>query len=105
MAATEEPVSTQAKTFSHFAAHPLCPLTASEILSTSDLIKSLWPSNVELLFKVVTLEEPQKKQFVPYLDAEHSGNALPRIERRAFVAYYLRNTVSTSLTASFKSSS
>ena len=94
MAATQQSVSPQACASNHFAAHPLCPLTASEISDTAQLINSLWPSNVDLLFKVITLEEPQKKHFVPYLDAEHAGRNLPRIDRKAFVAYYLRNTVS-----------
>lgn len=93
MAATQEYASPQAKVSERFVAHPLCPLTASEISNTSQLIKDLWPSNVELLFKVVTLDEPAKKLFVPYLEAEHKGNALPRIDRKAFVAYYIRNTV------------
>jgi hypothetical protein len=93
MAATQEAVSPQARAAEHIAAHPLCPLTASEISNTAQLIKRLWPSNVDILFKVITLEEPQKKHFVPYLDAEHAGKTLPRIDRKAFVAYYLRNTV------------
>jgi Copper amine oxidase, N2 domain len=93
MAATQEVISPQARATEHIAAHPLCPLTASEISNTAQLIKKLWPSNVDIRFKVITLEEPQKKHFVPYLDAEHAGRTLPCIDRRAFVAYYLRNTV------------
>ena len=93
MAATQEAISPQAHTVEHNTAHPLCPLTASEISTTAQLIKGSWPSNVDILFKVITLEEPQKKHFVPYLDAEHTGRTLPRIDRKAFVAYYLRNTV------------
>jgi hypothetical protein len=93
MAATQQIVSPQARAPKHFAAHPLCPLTASEISNTAQLIKALWPSHADLLFKALTLEEPQKKHFVTYLDAEHAGRTLPRIDRKAFVAYYLRNTV------------
>jgi Cu2+-containing amine oxidase len=93
MAATQEAISPQAHATEHIAAHPLCPLTASEISNAAQLIKKLWPSNVDILFKVITLEEPQKKHFVPYLDAEHAGRTLPHIDRKAFVAYYLRNTV------------
>ena len=93
MAATQEAISPHTLATKHVATHPLCPLTASEISTTAQLIKRLWPSNVDILFKVITLEEPQKKHFVPYLDAEHAGRTLPRIDRKAFVAYYLRNTV------------
>ena len=85
-----EPTPTPAK---HFVAHPLCPLTASEVERTADLIKSLWPAKIDLRFKVITLDEPSKKSFIPYLDAEHNGAALPFIPRKVFVAYYIRNTV------------
>ena len=59
MAATQQTGSLQARVPKHVAAHPLCPLTAAEISHTADLIKRLWPSNVDLLFKVITLEEPR----------------------------------------------
>jgi primary-amine oxidase len=76
-------------------AHPLCPLTAAEISTTAELTRSVWPANVDLRFKVITLDEPAKKSMVPYLEAEHSGSALPQIPRKAFVSYYIRNTVSS----------
>lgn len=74
--------------------HPLCPITAAEISQSADLIRSLYPAKTDFLFKAITLEEPEKAQLVPYLDAEHSRGRLPRIERKTFVCYYLRNTVS-----------
>ena len=76
--------------------HPLSPLTASEITTSAELIKGLYPSQTKVQFKAITLEEPEKAQLVPYLDAEHSGRPLPRIPRKAFVNYYIRNTVSSS---------
>lgn len=78
---------------SHTVAHPFCPLSADEIRAASALVRSIWPTSADLRFKTVTLDEPAKKEFLPYLDAEHSGAPLPHIERRAFVAYYIRNTV------------
>ena len=74
--------------------HPLCPITASEIKNTAQLIRRLYPSKTELQFKAITLEEPLKAQLAPYLQAEHQGARLPKIDRKAFVSYYLRNTVS-----------
>lgn len=74
--------------------HPLGPLTAAEILQSSQIIKSSWPAEVVFQFKSVTLEEPKKAELVPYLAAEHSGSALPKIDRRSFVVYYIKNTVS-----------
>lgn len=74
--------------------HPLAPLTASEIATTADLLKSVWPSNADLRFKIITLDEPPKKQMVPYLAARDSGSSLPFIPRKSFTSYYIRNTVS-----------
>lgn len=79
------------------ASHPLSPLSASEITTSAELIKSLYPTQTRIHFKAITLEEPEKAQLVPYLDAEHNGRSLPRISRKAFVNYYIRNTVSPSL--------
>lgn len=79
------------------ASHPLSPLTASEITTSAELIKGLYPTQTRIDFKAITLEEPEKAQLVPYLDAEHNGRSLPRISRKAFVNYYIRNTVSPSL--------
>lgn len=78
------------------SAHPLCPLTASEIRHSASLIRDLYPAKTEFNFKAITLQEPEKAHIVPFLDAEHSGARLPEIDRKAFVCYYLRNTVSTS---------
>ena len=75
-------------------AHPLCPVTAAEIKQSAHLIRSLYPANTDFAFKVITLEEPEKAHLVPYLDAEHSRGRLPQIDRKIFVCYYLRNTVS-----------
>lgn len=77
--------------------HPLGPLTAEEILQTSKIIKGLWPAEVTLQFKSITLQEPNKAELVPFLTAEHSGSALPKIDRRSFVVYYLKNTVSLTI--------
>ena len=92
--ATQEAFSPEPAASNHYVAHPLVPLTADEISKTADLTRSLWPAHTDLRFKIITLNEPAKKQFIPYLDAEHSGRSLPFIARKAFVAYYIRNTVS-----------
>jgi primary-amine oxidase len=73
--------------------HPLGPLTAGEISESARLIKSLWPSNTNIQFKVITLKEPNKTELVPFLAAEHAGGSTPTIERKSFVVYYIRNTV------------
>jgi primary-amine oxidase len=74
--------------------HPLGPLTASEITQSSQLIKSLWPTNTNLQFKSITLQEPIKGELIPFLEAEQTAQSTPTIGRRSFVVYYIRNTVS-----------
>lgn len=75
------------------AQHPIAPLTASEITDSSRLIRELWPSNTNLQFKVITLQEPNKAELLPFLAAAHEGRRPSLIERRSFVVYYIRNTV------------
>lgn len=77
------------------AAHPFAPLSKQEITSAVALIKGRWPADTDLQFKIVTLEEPAKAEAVPYIEAEHNGQNLPSIDRRALVAYYIRKTVSS----------
>ena len=91
------PVTLSAGLSKKTASHPLSPLTASEITKASGLIKALYPSKVDLHFKAVTLEEPEKAQLVPYLEAECQGRRLPSLDRKAFVCYYIRNTVRPSI--------
>ena len=75
--------------------HPLGPLTAREILQTSNLVRGCWPGDIDCHFKVVTLLEPTKAELVPRLTAERAGqNHGITIDRRAFVVYYFRGTVS-----------
>lgn len=73
--------------------HPLCPLTGDEIQSTARLIESVWPESVSLSFKVITLSEPPKEKLAPYLQALDNSQSPSPLERRVFVAYYVRNTV------------
>ncbi|KAI4109207.1 MAG: hypothetical protein L6R37_000638 [Teloschistes peruensis] len=74
------------------SSHPLSPLTSSEITNASSLVQKLWPSNIDLQFKILTLQEPEKTQVLPYLNAEHRGAKTPTIERKVFVCYYIRKT-------------
>lgn len=75
------------------AKHALEPLSADEITGAAELVRSVWPSQTDLHFKVITLLEPPKAEVIPYLQAEHTGAPLPSIDRKVFVNYYLRNTV------------
>jgi len=72
--------------------HPFAPLSENELLNAGSLIRAEWPASTDLQFKVITLEEPPKAEVFPYLEAEHTGNAVPSIDRRALVVYYIRKT-------------
>lgn len=74
--------------------HPLAPLTGEEITRAAELMRSVWSAQTDLHFKSVTLEEPPKAEVLGYLEAEHNGQSAPQIARKAFVNYYIRNTVS-----------
>lgn len=76
------------------ATHPLAPLSEKELISAAAIIRASWPAHTDVHFKVVTLQEPPKAEVVPYLEAEHNGTQLPQVSRRAFINYYIRNTVS-----------
>ncbi|KAI9729382.1 MAG: hypothetical protein M1834_006906 [Cirrosporium novae-zelandiae] len=72
--------------------HPLDPLTASEVIQISTLLKNK-ESQHSLHFKFINIIEPPKKQLVPYLTAERSGSShRPLLERRANALYYHRGT-------------
>jgi primary-amine oxidase len=73
--------------------HPLAPIDATEIKQAVSYVRSQWPAGTDLHFKSITLQEPAKKEVVPYLDAEASGAPLPQIDRRVGVTYYIRKTV------------
>lgn len=76
-------------------------MTADEIHHAAALIRAIWPAaggtgtGIDIQFKVVTLSEPAKAEMVPYLEAEHQGRNGVKPQRRAWVNYYLRNTVCT----------
>jgi primary-amine oxidase len=73
--------------------HPLAPLSAAELKTAASIIRASWPARTDLHFKVVTLQEPPKVEVLKYLEAEHGGKSLPTVSRRAFINYYIRNTV------------
>ena len=76
-----------------YQAHPIGPLSGTEIETSSTLIRQAWPTGTRFQFKVITLLEPAKAELIPYLDAERKGLKHRDIDRRAFVVYYLKNTV------------
>lgn len=90
----EEPTSLPTRPSKQVHTHPFAPLSKDEIYSAAGLVKSQWPEGTDLQFKAVTLEEPAKQEAIKYLEAENNGLSTPTIDRRAFVSYYIRKTVS-----------
>lgn len=77
-------------------ANPLVPLNSSEIQIVAKLIKQQCGLHVPLHFKAITLEEPHKEHVVAFFEAQKQGRALPELERKAFVSYYITDSVSIS---------
>jgi len=97
MAPLEEPTTLPIRSSKQSQTHPFAPLSRDEIRSASGLVQSQWPENTDLQFKAITLEEPAKSEAIPYIEAENAGKTSPSIDRRAFVSYYIRKTVSQGL--------
>ncbi|KIW72758.1 hypothetical protein PV04_00933 [Phialophora macrospora] len=73
------------------ACHPLNDLTASEVKQAASLIRQLHRDQ-DLVFKAITLDEPQKDLVLSYFKAQESGKPLPVVPRVVFAAYYFKGT-------------
>lgn len=82
------------RTTKQSSVHPLASLSSDEIKNAVSLLKTQWPAKTDLHFKQVTVQEPPKAEAVPYIEAECRGQRLPHLDRKVFVTYYLRKTVS-----------
>ncbi|OAQ59106.1 copper amine oxidase [Pochonia chlamydosporia 170] len=72
--------------------HPFSQLTAAEIKLSSQIIRQLHPANTVIIFKTITLQEPDKEVALEYLQAESEHRPdRPVIDRRSFVAYYRKD--------------
>jgi primary-amine oxidase len=89
--------STSAEKSKDAGVHPLSSLSAQEIALTAVIVKRLWPPSADLHFKIITLQEPRKDELLPYLEAGHGSGKVPLIERKVWVNYYVRNTVSINI--------
>ena len=71
--------------------HPLAPLSDAEFRCARDVVVAAHATHPSaLLFRTVQLEEPPKKELVPFLVAEHAGEVsgkTSRPSRRARVQY------------------
>lgn len=56
--------------------HPFDPVTAEEIQSAVTILGADF-KGVELRFKLIDVNEPTKKDVIPYVEAERLGQQLP----------------------------
>ena len=63
------------------SADPLLDLSASEIEQAASLIRQLHKGD-KLVFKAITLEEPQKDLVLQFLKAQDTGSQCPAVAYR-----------------------
>lgn len=66
--------------------HPLDQLSVAESDKTRDLIVAARGSGAVLQFRSIFLDEPLKKELVPFLEAEHAGSLTAQTPRPARLA-------------------
>lgn len=69
--------------------HPFDPLTPAEIRLAVKILEASFPG-VPLRYKVIEVQEPIKKDTVPYLEAERKGAPLPARPTRILTALFHR---------------
>ncbi|KAL2828758.1 copper amine oxidase [Aspergillus cavernicola] len=69
--------------------HPFDPLTPQEIRLGFLILQSAFPG-VQLRINRIDLQEPIKKDVIPYIEAERLGKPLPRKPTRVLYSYFHR---------------
>ncbi|KAL4797251.1 copper amine oxidase [Aspergillus venezuelensis] len=69
--------------------HPFDPLSPQEIRLGHRILQSAFPG-VELRINRIDLQEPIKKDVIPYIEAERLGQPLPQKPARLLYAYFHR---------------
>ncbi|KAL7922842.1 copper amine oxidase [Trichoderma austrokoningii] len=69
--------------------HPFDPIRPEEISLATDILKASFPG-VDLRFKVIDIKEPSKKDVIPYIEAERTGQPLPPPPPRLLFSYLHR---------------
>lgn len=67
--------------------HPLAQLSATETTAARETILSASDKSVTIQFRSISLQEPPKHELVPFLEAEHRGEHVKRLQRLARVQY------------------
>lgn len=71
------------------APHPFDPVTPDELRLAVKILENAFPG-VALRYKVIDLQEPIKKDVVPYIEAERLCVSLPKKPARLLMAMFHR---------------
>lgn len=69
--------------------HPFDPLTPSEIQLAVKILEAAFPG-VPLRYKRIDVQEPLKKEVIPYIEAERLGKPLPTRPTRLLQSLFHR---------------
>lgn len=69
--------------------HPFDPITAAEIQLVVQILQKNFP-NVPLRYKRVDIQEPIKKEVIPYIEVERLSKPLPEKPSRLLYALFHR---------------
>lgn len=69
--------------------HPFDPLTAQEIRLGLRILQSAF-AGVQLRINRIDLQEPIKKDVIPYIEAQRLGKPLPKKPARLIYSYFYR---------------
>jgi primary-amine oxidase len=81
---SQEPSQTTAVTL-----HPFDPLAPSEIQLAVKILEAAFPG-VPLRYKRIDVQEPLKKEVIPYIEAERLGTPLPKRPTRLLQSLFHR---------------
>jgi primary-amine oxidase len=71
------------------ALHPFDPITPAEIQLAVKILEAAFPG-VSLRYKKIDVNEPLKREVVPYIEAERLGKPLPTAPTRLFQVLFHR---------------
>lgn len=69
--------------------HPFDPIRPNEVSLAAEILQASFPG-VSLRFKVIDVQEPIKRDVVPYLEAERLGTPLPAKPARIIQSLFHR---------------
>lgn len=63
--------------------HPLASLSEAEYLKALETVRKYHGADTSLYFRAIHLQEPNKADLIPFLEAEHAGSLTEETKRPA----------------------